>query len=348
MKTYKILLICILSVLSVNLSAQLKVESTGKVKIGSGSLRLQSTSDDWGFIYMGDSHYRGLRFTPSGKMYLYNSDPSSFITVTSATTQRNLIVMDPNGIFKFWVKADGCVYSVNQYITSDSTKKENVLPITGAIEKIKQIKGITYNLKNDSENQITPLKEEVQREENTDNLPDEQEKKRSAGVFAQDIEKVLPEAVRTLEDGSKVVSYNDLVALLVEAIKEQQAKIEELTSHIESIEEDCCNASTDTKSAEILTETDSNLEIQEARLYQNTPNPFSASTTIRYYVPPSINNATINIYNMNGTQLKSILLHQTGEGSIEINGGEFNAGMYLYALIANGQIIDTKRMILTD
>lgn len=47
-------------------------------------------------------------------------------------------------------------------------------------------------------------------------------------------------------------------------------------------------------------------------------------------------------------QLKSIELHQRGEGSITINGGEFNAGMYLYTLITEGQVLDTKRMILTD
>jgi len=51
---------------------------------------------------------------------------------------------------------------------------------------------------------------------------------------------------------------------------------------------------------------------------------------------------------MNGTQLKSIELHPKGNGSITINGGEFNAGMYIYTLIADGQVIDTKQMILTD
>jgi len=56
----------------------------------------------------------------------------------------------------------------------------------------------------------------------------------------------------------------------------------------------------------------------------------------------------ITVYNMNGTQLKSIELHQKGDGSITVNGGEFNAGMYMYALIADGQVVDTKSMILTN
>jgi len=83
-------------------------------------------------------------------------------------------------------------------------------------------------------------------------------------------------------------------------------------------------------------------------LYQNAPNPFSVSTQIEYFIIDNTQNAMINIYNMNGTQLKSIQLHQTGSGFITISGSEFTAGMYMYALIADGQVIDTKQMILTD
>ena len=46
-------------------------------------------------------------------------------------------------------------------------------------------------------------------------------------------------------------------------------------------------------------------------------------------------------------QLKSYPLVQRGKGNVTINGSELTAGMYLYALIADGKVIDTKRMILT-
>ena len=62
----------------------------------------------------------------------------------------------------------------------------------------------------------------------------------------------------------------------------------------------------------------------------------------------AVQNAMLNIYNMNGTQLKSIDIQQTGSGSITINGSEFGAGMYMYALIVDGNIIDTKNMVLTE
>jgi hypothetical protein len=83
-------------------------------------------------------------------------------------------------------------------------------------------------------------------------------------------------------------------------------------------------------------------------LYQNSPNPFSQTTTIEYFIADNVQKAMICIYDMNGTQLKSIQLHQRGDGSITINGNELKAGMYMYSLIADGHLVDTKRMVLTD
>ena len=47
----------------------------------------------------------------------------------------------------------------------------------------------------------------------------------------------------------------------------------------------------------------------------------------------------LNIYNMLGNQLKSINLNQNGTGAITINGNEFGAGMYMYALIVDGKLL---------
>ena len=52
-------------------------------------------------------------------------------------------------------------------------------------------------------------------------------------------------------------------------------------------------------------------------------------------------------YDMSGVQLRSYPIIQMGESSIIINANDLTAGMYLYSLIADGQVIDTKRMILT-
>ena len=50
----------------------------------------------------------------------------------------------------------------------------------------------------------------------------------SVGVIAQEMEKILPEVVTTNDRGLKTVSYGNIVGVLIEAIKEQQVRIEEL------------------------------------------------------------------------------------------------------------------------
>jgi hypothetical protein len=86
---------------------------------------------------------------------------------------------------------------------SDETQKTDITAITDAIETVKQLNGVKYKWI-DNHNQP------------------------SIGVIAQDIEKVLPEVVTTNKNGLKSVSYGNIVGVLIEAIKEQQVRIEEL------------------------------------------------------------------------------------------------------------------------
>jgi hypothetical protein len=51
---------------------------------------------------------------------------------------------------------------------------------------------------------------------------------------------------------------------------------------------------------------------------------------------------------MNGAQIKSIPLNLSVSGDITINGSELKAGIYIYTLITDGVMIDTKQMILTN
>lgn len=89
---------------------------------------------------------------------------------------------------------------------SDSRLKTDVEVIEGAVEKVKQVRGVTFTRIADDE--------------------------RDTGVIAQELEAVLPEAVHDNEGGMKSVSYGNIVGLLIEAIKEQQAQIDELKSQI--------------------------------------------------------------------------------------------------------------------
>ena len=102
--------------------------------------------------------------------------------------------------------ADGDVIAYSTTTASDENLKENIVTITDAVEKVEALKGVTFKWK---KNDLV-----------------------SAGVIAQDVEKVLPEVVKTvgdLEGGEyKAVNYGGLTSVLIEAIKDLSARIKVL------------------------------------------------------------------------------------------------------------------------
>ena len=99
------------------------------------------------------------------------------------------------------------------YNPSDINKKQNINRVTSALSKIEAISGYTYEFKKNAE------------ELAKGDLP-----KLTAGVIAQEVEEVMPELVDTDEEGNKFMNYSGLAPYLIEAIKEQQKEIEQLST----------------------------------------------------------------------------------------------------------------------
>ena len=97
--------------------------------------------------------------------------------------------------------------NITAYYSSDISLKDNIRPIESAIFKVKQIRGVTFDW-NEKAGEL------------------EQQKGHDVGLIAQEVEKVLPEVIQIRKDGIKAISYEKVVPLLVEAIKEQQVTIE--------------------------------------------------------------------------------------------------------------------------
>jgi len=89
---------------------------------------------------------------------------------------------------------------------SDARVKENVVTIENALTKVVNLRGVEYNKIGEEE--------------------------KSIGVIAQEIEQVIPQVVSTDDQGMKSVAYGNIVGVLIEAIKEQQAEIQELKALI--------------------------------------------------------------------------------------------------------------------
>ena len=91
------------------------------------------------------------------------------------------------------------------YHSSDARLKDNVEVIENALEKIDAIRGVSFDW---------VAKEGIHEHEGRD-----------VGIIAQEIAEVLPEIVTTRENGYMAVKYDKIVALLIQAIKELDAKV---------------------------------------------------------------------------------------------------------------------------
>ena len=154
---------------------------------------------------------------------------------------------------------------------------------------------------------------------------------RHYGLIAQEVQELYPDLVYENGDGYLSIDYIGIIPLLIASVKELRAEVDELTG----------------KGAPQNAPRNHHSENIEAELFQNVPNPFNESTEIAFYLPQSVTTAMLCVYDMNGRQLSQNIITQRGNASFVVNGSQYGAGMYLYSLIADNKIVDTKRMILT-
>ena len=110
------------------------------------------------------------------------------------------------------LQVDGDVIAFSTAIASDERIKENIEQINNPIEKIKKIKGVTFDWRKTG--------------------------KASGGIIAQDVQQVMPSIVKEVNDlemgtSHLTVDYNGIIGLLVETVKQQQKDIEILKSKID-------------------------------------------------------------------------------------------------------------------
>ena len=112
------------------------------------------------------------------------------------------------------------------FYSSDERQKENIFIIEDALDKIKSLRGVEFDWK---DNEDAPMW-------TTDDTYLQDGTKHDIGVIAQDVQKVIPSAVIERDTGFLAVKYEKLVAVLIEGIKDQQKQIDELTERIKKLE----------------------------------------------------------------------------------------------------------------
>ena len=214
------------------------------------------------------------------------------------------------------------------------TVKENVKNIENGLNKVLELRPISYDIKESFYDSI-PDKEGKQ-------YAMEQGGKNRIGFISQEVQQVMPELVSE-EPQSGLLGINtiDMIPYLVQAIKEQQKEIEELKELLNKE-----TGSAELKSTSVFTE-EKTTDIP-ASLSQNKPNPFSSETRIEMFVPKSVEIATLYVYDLQGKQVKSITVTGRGATFETIHGSELQAGMYIYSLVTDGKLVGSKQMVLTE
>ncbi|MBR4468692.1 MAG: hypothetical protein IKS53_04580 [Bacteroidales bacterium] len=200
----KALLTIAIVLLAVAAQAQIKVHNDGHVSIG-------TLQDGWD---------KCTQLYPSGRVHFNTQDTIPWHWVTVATpgvlTGKCWIVTPPDDKYdhRFFVTGEGYVYHLGHYKKADENSMENVGGIVNAGAVLDSITGSWY----------IPIqgKGGVKAEE-----------QRCAGVTAQNVKKVLPEAVTADENGLLYVDYDALTVFLIEAVKDQRREIELMRKTLE-------------------------------------------------------------------------------------------------------------------
>ncbi|HZG01510.1 MAG TPA: tail fiber domain-containing protein, partial [Chitinophagales bacterium] len=240
------------------------------------------------------------------------------------------------------------VHTQQALVPSDQNLKDNIETLTpdNAMEIISALQPKTYDYK-------------------TEDFPSMSlAQGQQIGFLAQELEEVLPGAVKdcihppvldslqniiTPEIEYKAINYDALIPVMVAAIQELKQQNEQLASQLQQ----CCLLNVPAPLAPDQQdgddETGSRKQGVELSNYaiildQNSPNPFAEQTSIGYTIPLDVKDAKIMFYDNGGRVLKVVSITDRGTNSLVVYASNLSSGTYTYSLIADGKLIDTKKM----
>lgn len=212
-------------------SSEITVNTTG-VRLGdTGNGYFQPVTGNYGSIQVDGGAHGGYEgYSIGGRVVFMHNNTTSTGIYNDVENEwlfygvhNGYTAMYYNGSQKIATTSTGVTVTGDLNSTSDIRYKKNIEKIDNAVDKVKALRGVTFDWDNDAfaENESTKKPNFTER---------------ATGVIAQEVEKVLPEAVRTNEEtGFKNVAYGNMVGLLIEAIKEQQTQIDALAAQVEEL-----------------------------------------------------------------------------------------------------------------
>ena len=226
----------------------------------------------------------------------------------------------------FYNSATGTFNSIqvaNVYNYSDARAKENIKPLTTGLEAVLQLRPVSYTWKPAVSQAATEFSSSIA------NGPTE-DRQTQYGFLAQEVEAVLPDAVKTDEEGHKMINYTAIIPMLVQAVQQLQATVNE-------------------QSVKIAELTNSQLETlnnvtSPYKIISCTPNPTNGQVTISTNLEDLNKVATVIISSLTGTK-ERVLQVSSASPSVTANISNLDKGLYIVSLFVNGKLSDSSRLI---
>jgi trimeric autotransporter adhesin len=250
-------------------------------------------------------------------------------TLTNATALGNGAIVDASNKV---VVGNTSVTSIGGQVGwttfSDLNLKANVNKCTLGLQFILQLNPVTYNYKAEGQKDIL-----------------------YTGLIAQEVDAAAKKTGATFSGVDKNgehwgIRYAELTVPIIKAVQEQNESVtalqeenQQLKLRLEKLEK---------AFAALQSGSSADAKASASVLFQNNPNPYTNTTTIKYALAPAVTHAQLIIRNSAGATVKTITLNSLGTGQAVITAKEMAAGIYTCSLYTNGQLADTKMLVQTN
>lgn len=182
-----------------------------------------------------------LDFTTNNHKYIdfyCNTNQTAHLRVVNGTSYHHAVTMTRGGKTAIWFNGAEKLYTTNtgvfvngMYGSSDVNLKENIITVPNALDKVKAMRGVKFNWREDGRADYGVIAQEAETVVPELVLESESKKLTQAGAL-----KKRPDESDYITTTQKGFSYTSMVGILIEAIKEQQATIDSLTARIDALE----------------------------------------------------------------------------------------------------------------
>lgn len=290
---------------TVNLFGQLKVDSFGKVIIGSSISNLAESNLIYGNLKMVSSLNNGANVA----FFKTNNGLPGLDIGTNGLG----VAFYLNGSYKR-------IYASKYCKVSDSTVKFNHFEIQNPIAKVQSLQPYFYNMYSIDENNVVSMNSEY-------------------GFFSQEVESALYEVNITENINQfKLLDYDQIIPLIVAAMKEQQLQIDSLQAIIMN----CCQAGN-----ERILLNQGTIRTQKSLITNLSPNPNSGIFSVNFQLSTEVKDVVMEITDGSG-KLMSVIklnLNEIINRELLININSLSSGIYNLSLITDGVRSDMKKIL---